>query len=72
MWHEFGHILSEEELLNFPMFGMDVIYDRNVVHFMMDGVEVDPEIFVDALVDRLFGVRIYYDKRKLQWVELEA
>ena len=69
MWHEFGHILSEEDLLNFPVFGLDVIPDRTVIHFVMDDSEVDAEVFADAVIERLFDRRIFYDEKKLQWVE---
>jgi hypothetical protein len=33
----------------------------------LDGVYVDAEIFADAISERIFGVRIYYDENKLQW-----
>lgn len=71
MFHELAHIVAEQHTdLLFHDSGLQVEQDdRGQLLFFMDDQEVDPEIFTDALAERIFQVRIYYDQNKLQWVE---
>lgn len=71
MYHEIAHIISEkyQELL-FEDSGLCVKeykeYDDSIL-FIMDGMEVDAEIFADAVSERILFSRIYYDENKIQW-----
>jgi len=71
MFHELAHIIAEQHTdLLFQDSGLQVEQDeRGQPLFFMGDQEVDPEIFADALAERIFQVRIYYDQNKLQWVE---
>lgn len=73
--HEYGHIIHEEmpDLISgaeeWPgelEFEIDLEYEVQFV----GGVEVDHEIFADWIVEKSFGMRIWYDHRKIQWLHL--
>lgn len=73
MYHEIAHIIADQynEIL-YQDSGLFVERDKedNMI-FILDGQEVDSEIFADAVAERILNARIYYDKNKLQWVEIQ-
>jgi len=50
--HEIGHLIHLEELL-------DIEIPEDIG---------DDEIIADMIIDNIFGIHIYYDKKKIQWV----
>jgi hypothetical protein len=74
--HEMCHIVHESIHQVFTKdtdktFGIDITRHQNGQDdFWLDDVPVDGEIVADAIAERVFGVRIYYDLGKIQWVDL--
>uniref|UniRef100_A0A6H1ZXL7 Peptidase n=1 Tax=viral metagenome TaxID=1070528 RepID=A0A6H1ZXL7_9ZZZZ len=50
--HEIGHLIHLEGLLDIEI---------------PDGIN-DDEIIADMIIDNIFGIHIYYDGKKVQWV----
>jgi hypothetical protein len=73
--HEYGHMIYDQfpELIfdaqEYPN-EFEVEIDREYGVQFVEGVEVDIEIFADWIVEKLFGLRIWYDQRKVQWLHL--
>ncbi len=61
--HEIGHIIHHE----LPNMYLSLM-DDDALEFV-DGCD-DHEIIAEFLIDELFGIHIYYDQNKVQWVSL--
>jgi len=58
--HEIGHTIHME----LPDLLENVLDDEELV--MIENMD-DDEIVADYIIDRLFGIHIYYDDKKVQW-----
>lgn len=71
--HEYGHIIHSQfpELIsgaeNYPG-EFEIEVDEDLEFQYVGGREVDHEIFADFLIEKLFGLRIWYDQKKVQWM----
>jgi hypothetical protein len=74
--HEICHIVHESIHQVFTKdtdktFGIDITRHQNGQDdFWIDDTPVDGEILADAIAERVFGVRIFYDLKKIQWADV--
>jgi len=60
--HEIGHIIHHE----IPSLYTGQL-DEETIGYMEDG---DDEVIADMIIQKLFGIHIYYDYNKVQWSEI--